>query len=179
MIPKGGEAMRVQLRTGDGLYIMRDLKRFRVTNSPATAYTVDLCPALVETVVRWRHEYGLDWTLMPADGDGLPLDVAGRILHARPDFPERVPDHIRGEDDCRRLVRWFMHFCGMGFHPDTAAGEYVDCDSGRATFEGQFAELVVQPLLDDAFELLGDRVYEIGMEEFRAVMTGESGTVAG
>ena len=138
------------------------------------AYTVDLCAALVDTVVRWRSEYGLDWTLMPADGDGLPLDIAERILHARPSFSERLPNHIRGECDYRQLVRWFMRFCGMGFHPDTAAGEYVDCESGRAMFDGQFAELVVQPLLDDGDKLLGERVYEIGMAEFQVMLNVES-----
>lgn len=63
-----------------------------------------------------------------------------------------------------------MRFCRMGFHPDTAAGEYVDCESGRAMFDGPFAELVVQPLLDDGDRLLGERVYEIGMAEFQVML---------
>ena len=68
-----------------------------------------------------------------------------------------------------------MHFCGMGFHPDTLASEYVDCQNARPLFEPQFTELVIQPLLDDGLELLADRVYEIGMNEFSTALKSECG----
>jgi hypothetical protein len=51
---------------------------------------------------------------------------------------------------------------GLGFHPDTPAGEYIEISTGGQLFVGADAE-AFETNRTRAFELLGDKVYDQGL----------------
>jgi len=66
------------------------------------------------------------------------------------------------KEDAVSFIECCMIWIGMGFHPDTPMNGYVDGD-GFPTFTVGDA-MHNQTKLDKAFELLGDDIYEVGME---------------
>jgi hypothetical protein len=69
------------------------------------------------------------------------------------------------EDDAKAFVKSCLIWIGPGFHPDTPMEDYVVLRTNQQvsvfTTEDAAAN---QVMLDKAFELLGDDIYEAGME---------------
>lgn len=63
------------------------------------------------------------------------------------------------------FVRWCGRSIGMGYHPDTRGEDYADAD-GEPTFDAADARLFDEQHAA-AFALLGDRVYDIGLDQIR------------
>jgi len=79
---------------------------------------------------------------------------------------EKIPDPIITVEDAQQLVRWCVENIGLGYHPDTPFEEYINRER-MASFDPKVAERL-NGLHDRAFELLGDSIYETGMEILRA-----------
>lgn len=69
---------------------------------------------------------------------------------------------------CEDFLRDSVRTVGLGFHPDTPFAEYVDDAGGRAF--GDETAAVCEADLARAFELLGERVYDICADEQRRLM---------
>lgn len=69
------------------------------------------------------------------------------------------------KEDAVSFIESCMIWIGAGFHPDTAMNEYVVLGTNQEvpTFTPEEAAMN-QEKLDKAFELLGESIYECGME---------------
>lgn len=89
-----------------------------------------------------------------------------------------LPTSITTVDDCRQLVQWCIREIGLGYHPDSDAADYVRLghhaefsgyvSTGEPLFDAETAERL-DALHDQAFELIGDEVYEMGVDEFERI----------
>lgn len=67
------------------------------------------------------------------------------------------------ETEVRAILKKYVDALGMGFHPDTAGEEYQDYENGKPSFTFEQAKQYDREMAY-CFGLLGDRVYDIGME---------------
>lgn len=67
------------------------------------------------------------------------------------------------KEDAVSFIEACMIWIGEGFHPDTPMADYVALGNGQPTFTSNEA-VYNQERLNRAFELLGDDIYECGME---------------
>jgi len=70
-----------------------------------------------------------------------------------------------------RFVNRLQDKIGVGYHPDTRAAEYVNDDD-----EPLFSELEAEEIdenMDRVFDLLGDEVYEIGLNRQHMMVLAE------
>ena len=65
-------------------------------------------------------------------------------------------------DEAIALIGWMVGRIGGGYHPDTKLSEYFDSKGLRTFEEEQLIHL--QPLHDQAMELLKDEVYTVGLK---------------
>jgi len=66
------------------------------------------------------------------------------------------------KEDAVSFIECCMIWIGAGFHPDTQMNDYVDGDGLPAFTDDEARDN--QEKLDKAFELLGEDIYECGME---------------
>jgi hypothetical protein len=71
---------------------------------------------------------------------------------------------IRDEDGCRRFFQYLVEPLGLIWHPDTRFKDYVVLDTGGPVFT-PIAAAVLDHAMAKCFELLGERVYDVGLEE--------------
>lgn len=75
-----------------------------------------------------------------------------------------------------QTARQFLAHCidllGSGFHPDTPFTDYVGLYHGQRVFSDE-AAANLQTRLDAAFEVLGEDVYEVGLELLTAHLEKE------
>lgn len=76
---------------------------------------------------------------------------------------------IRTEDDVRLLISHFLHEENLNFHPDTPFADYINYENGEPTYTAEEAEQR-DALVEQCFEVAGDRVYDIGMEVMKPVL---------
>lgn len=90
---------------------------------------------------------------------------------------DTIPHSVETVEDAQGLVRWCVENIGLGYHPDTPFEEYITREQ-EVSFKLEIAARLNE-LHDRAFELLGDSIYETGMELLRAtypeLWEGESG----
>lgn len=72
--------------------------------------------------------------------------------------------------DCREYVRTLVRLIGVGFHPDTAAADYVGPDGARTFTDSQADAL--QRSLDRAHGTLGDDIYDVALLEMHKLAAG-------
>jgi hypothetical protein len=78
------------------------------------------------------------------------------------------PDsEITTEKDFRDFENWLMRVRHVNFHPDNGFEEYIDVTNhDKRTFTKAEAEILNRQRTQ-AFDLLGDKIYDIGLEELR------------
>lgn len=79
-------------------------------------------------------------------------------------------------DQCRRWVREICRWLCPGFHPDTRGEEYVSHSPGSRASGPLLTpdEIALYNLgMDAGFELLGDEVYVIGLDEQRRMLRAD------
>ena len=76
------------------------------------------------------------------------------------------PPEVHDRESAVRFVKWCVAEIGLGYHPDTPFGDYVDGD-GHASFSAEEAGLLDR-LTDIAFEHCDP--YEVGIDEFQQVI---------
>lgn len=81
---------------------------------------------------------------------------------------------IKTADDVRAWLRVdVLPLLGLGFHPDTAAADYVSSDDGSPAFEEDEAK-VFDARRNEAFGVAGADIYAITIEEFERMLGGSS-----
>jgi len=78
-----------------------------------------------------------------------------------------LPQSIESDDNVRQLVEWCVDKIGLGYHPDSRAGDYIAAD-GDPLFDTD-----VQLLLDTLHESAVDRgelVYDYGLRRFHQLL---------
>lgn len=111
--------------------------------------------------------YGVPWRLEAVGRDAL--QAGAELGRVRPECPRELPADVRDEAEWGEFVEWMLDFVCLGFHPDSDIADYINLDTGRASFDPEFAYLVLQPMLERAFSLVGsERVYEIACDRMMA-----------
>ena len=94
-------------------------------------------------------------------------------------MPKNIVPILHQNADAAEAVRWvriLTHWIGPGFHPDTAAGEYVDVATGTPTF-GMETTVRLDRDLQRAESLLEERgrsVYDIAIKVQRRALRPRS-----
>jgi hypothetical protein len=76
-----------------------------------------------------------------------------------------LPETIREEAEVVQLITHLIQLEDLNFHPDTPFEDYVCYEDGKPTYTPEECCLRNR-LVDECFELVGDRVYDIGLEIF-------------
>ena len=165
MMQRHGEAV---IRVSGERYIRRNpAGTFSTTDARDMATRFELTPVLLKCLREWRRMYGIPWLIESASAEAL--SPAARLERVRPECPRELPADVRTEDEWSVFVEWMLDFVCRGFHPDSHIADYINLDTGRASFDPEFAYLVLQPMLEQAFSLVGsDRVYEIACDRMMA-----------
>ena len=71
--------------------------------------------------------------------------------------------HITTAEEVRDFFSHIVNDLGINFHPDDDFKNYVSYTTGEQTMDDAQAELYNR-LMDEAFEVCGEEVYEIGSE---------------
>mgnify|MGYP007069914219 FL=1 len=71
--------------------------------------------------------------------------------------------HITTAEEVRDFFSHIVNDLGINFHPDDDFKNYVSYTTGERTMDDAQAELYNR-LMDEAFEVCGEEVYEIGSE---------------
>ncbi len=71
--------------------------------------------------------------------------------------------HITTTEEVRDFFSHIVNDLGINFHPDDDFKNYVSYTTGEHTMDNAQAELYNR-LMDEAFEICGEEVYEIGRE---------------
>lgn len=82
------------------------------------------------------------------------------------DFFNATPSFLNDREKAIQFVRWCVAELGLGYHPDTPFGKYVD-EQGHARFTSAEVRQLVE-LQGHAFEFCDP--YEIGLAEFQRVI---------
>ena len=69
--------------------------------------------------------------------------------------------HITTKEEVKDFFRHIVDDLGINFHPDDDFKDYVCYATGERTMDEEQAELYNR-LMDEAFDICGDDVYEIG-----------------
>ncbi len=69
-------------------------------------------------------------------------------------------------DVAEHWVEAIAETIGLGFHPDTRAGDYISTASGMPLLDPE-TQVGFDDDLGTAFKVLGDRVYEVGLRVHR------------
>ena len=69
--------------------------------------------------------------------------------------------HITSAEEVKSFFRHIVYDLGINFHPDDDFKDYVSNKAGERTMDNEQAELYNR-LIDEAFEVCGEEVYEIG-----------------
>lgn len=76
-----------------------------------------------------------------------------------------LPDAILDESDIVRFIEYLIEVENLNFHPDTRFQDYISYEDGQATYTPDGCAVRNQ-LVDQCFQLAGDRVYDIGLRVF-------------
>ena len=71
--------------------------------------------------------------------------------------------HITTVEEVRDFFRHIVYDLGINFHPDDDFKNYVSYTTDEWTMDDDQAELYNR-LMDEAFDVCGDEVYEIGSD---------------
>lgn len=82
-----------------------------------------------------------------------------------PNFPVKA---IHSERDARRFFKHLLVKERLNFHPDNNFADYVE-DSGETTYTREERRLR-QSLMGQCRTLLGDRIYEVALEQMQRVI---------
>jgi len=74
--------------------------------------------------------------------------------------------HITTAEEVKRFFRHIVYDLDINFHPDDDFREYVNHETGGRTMDDEQAALYNR-LMDEAFDVCGDEVYEIGSRLLR------------
>jgi hypothetical protein len=77
------------------------------------------------------------------------------------------PLTITKEADFKNFCRVLMEEDGVNFHPDDPGESYYKIGTDERTFSDAEARWYDR-LINQAFEMFGDRVYDIALDEFQA-----------
>lgn len=78
------------------------------------------------------------------------------------------------EREVKAILQKYIDALGLGFHPDTSGEEYQDYANNKLVFTAEQAARYDNDMAR-CFELLGERVYDIGSEIFEEIMSKEAG----
>lgn len=71
--------------------------------------------------------------------------------------------HITTVEEVKDFFHHIVCDLGIIFHPDDDFKDYVSCETGERTMNDEQAGLYNR-LVDEAFDVCGDEVYEIGSD---------------
>ena len=71
--------------------------------------------------------------------------------------------HITTVEEVRDFFRHIVYDLDINFHPDDDFKDYASYATGERTMDDEQAELYNR-LMDEAFEVCGEEVYEIGSD---------------
>ena len=69
--------------------------------------------------------------------------------------------HITTVEEVESFFRHIVFDLDINFHPDDDFKVYVNCSTGERSMDDEQTE-VYNRLMEEAFEICGDKVYEIG-----------------
>lgn len=71
---------------------------------------------------------------------------------------------IESEEDVRTFFRYLVQDLKLNFHPDTTFEDYIEFDTGEPSFSEAEAKRL-NAMMDQCFETIGEKVYEVGLSE--------------
>lgn len=79
-------------------------------------------------------------------------------------------DTLQTEADVRNFFQYLLWGLKVNFHPDTPFEDYVAYGTDESTFTSDQV-ILLNGLMAQSFDVLGDRIYDVADEEFRRVLT--------
>jgi len=87
--------------------------------------------------------------------------LSGQLLNVMAKYTQ--DSHITNTEEVKSFFHHIVYDLGINFHPDDDFKDYVSCETNVRTMDDEQAELYNR-LMDEAFDVCGDEVYEIGSE---------------
>ena len=88
-------------------------------------------------------------------------DACGQLLYVMAKYTSA--SHITTVEEVRDFFHYIVYDLGINFHPDDDFKNYVSYATDDRTMDDDQAELYNR-LMDEAFDVCGDEVYEIGSD---------------
>ena len=89
------------------------------------------------------------------------LGVCGQLLNVMAKYTQ--DSHITTVEEVKKFFDHIVYDLGINFHPDDDFKNYVSYKTGERTMDDEQAELYNR-LMDEAFDVCGEEVYEIGSD---------------